>query len=128
MLKGSCLCGAVTFEATGPASPVEVCHCTQCRKWTGHFFANVEVPRDGLTIHGENNMTWHRSSEKVRRGFCATCGSTLFFDPIDRNKHQWVASRWARWTPDRLEDRAAYLHCGEGRLLRHPGGEQQNAH
>jgi catechol 2,3-dioxygenase-like lactoylglutathione lyase family enzyme len=90
MLKGSCLCGAVTFEATGSFSPVEVCHCVQCRKWTGHFFANIEVPRDGLVISGEERISWHRSSEKVRRGFCATCGSSLFFDPIDRNKHPWV--------------------------------------
>ena len=26
--------------------------------------------------------SWYRSSEKVRRGFCRTCGCNLFFDPI----------------------------------------------
>src|SRR5215203_872606 len=90
MLEGSCLCGAVTFQVTGSFSEIEVCHCSQCRKWTGHFFANIEVPRDALQVHGEDRITWYRSSEKVRRGFCASCGSSLFFDPIDRNKHGWI--------------------------------------
>ena len=90
MLEGSCLCGAVTFRVTGPHSPIEVCHCTQCRKWTGHFFANIEVPREALEVHGADRVTWYQSSEKVRRGFCGTCGSSLFFDPIDRAKHGWI--------------------------------------
>jgi len=129
MLKGSCLCGAVTFVSTGPASPVEVCHCTQCRKWTGHFFANIEVPRDGLTIHGENNMTWHRSSEKVRRGFCATCGSTLFFDPIDRDKHQWVGvAMGALDTPTGSKITLHIFTAEKGDYYDIPAGEQQNAH
>jgi hypothetical protein len=41
-------------------------------------------------VHGGDRITWHRSSGKARRGFCATCGSSLFFDPIDKNKHQWI--------------------------------------
>ncbi len=90
MLKGSCLCGAVTFQISGSHSAIEVCHCVQCRKWTGHFFANIEVPRGCLEINGGDRISWHHSSGKVRRGFCATCGSPLFFDPIDSSKHDWV--------------------------------------
>ena len=30
-------------------------------------------------------MRWYRSSEKVRRGFCGTCGATLFWDPVERD-------------------------------------------
>ncbi|WP_430540500.1 GFA family protein [Pseudoxanthomonas japonensis] len=90
VIKGSCLCGAVSSRAVGLTAPVEVCHCTQCRKWTGHFFANVEVPRSSLAIFGEQYIAWYKSSPKVRRGFCSTCGSTLFFDPLDHVKHEWV--------------------------------------
>jgi hypothetical protein len=32
---GSCLCGAVAFEITGPLRSVIACHCHQCRKQTG---------------------------------------------------------------------------------------------
>jgi hypothetical protein len=91
MLRGSCLCKAINFEITGAFHDVEVCHCVQCRKWTGHFFANIEVPRKSLNIQGGQHITWFHSSQKVRRGFCAQCGSTLFFDPLDVNKHQWIA-------------------------------------
>ena len=36
IVKGSCLCGAVTFEATGEVEGFAVCHCTQCRKQSGY--------------------------------------------------------------------------------------------
>ena len=86
MHKGSCLCGAVRFEVVGELPAPDACHCSQCRKWTGHFFANIEVPRSSLEVQGEGSITWYRSSEKVRRGFCATCGSALFWDPVHRSK------------------------------------------
>jgi hypothetical protein len=90
MRKGSCLCGAVTFEVASDLPAPDACHCTQCRKWSGHFFVGTDVPRAALTIHGADNVTWFRSSEKVRRGFCSTCGSSLFFDPLDQVKHSWI--------------------------------------
>ena len=90
MHTGSCLCGAVTFEVAGDLPPPDACHCTKCRKWTGHLLAGTDVPRSALTVHGEGTVTWFRSSEKVRRGFCSTCGSSLFFDPIDQVKNPWI--------------------------------------
>lgn len=88
---GSCLCGAVTFEVSGALPAPDACHCSQCRKQTGHFGVSTDVARSALTVHGAENVTWFPSSTKARRGFCATCGSTLFFDPLDRAKHAWIA-------------------------------------
>lgn len=85
MHAGSCLCGAVRFEAAGELSPADACHCSQCRKQSGHFWASTDVPRTALTIHGAENLTWFFASERVRRGFCATCGSFLFWDPVRRD-------------------------------------------
>jgi len=90
MHKGSCLCGAVKFEVEGRLSCVEACHCSQCRKWTGHFLASTEVPRPALTIQDSDHLSWFHSSDKVRRGFCSACGTSLFFDPIDQEKHNWI--------------------------------------
>ena len=84
MHKGSCLCGAVSFEVAGDLPPPDACHCSQCRKHSGHYWASTDVPRSAVTIRGAENLTWFRSSEKVRRGFCSTCGSSLFWDPIYR--------------------------------------------
>ena len=90
MHKGSCLCGAVKFEVIGELGSPDACHCTQCRKWTGHFLTSSDVPRSALTVFGAKSVTWYHSSEKVKRGFCTKCGASLFFDPLDQNKHNWI--------------------------------------
>ena len=129
MLKGSCLCGTVTFEVTGVPSPIEVCHCVQCRKWTGHFFANIEVPRDSLRVHGDDHITWHHSSPKVRRGFCAACGSSLFFDPTDRIKHQWIGIEMGALDSSTGSKIALHIFTAEkGDYYDIPDGEPQNQH
>lgn len=86
MHKGSCNCGAVSFEVAATLHPPDACHCTQCRKQSGHYWASTDVPRTALTLHGAERLTWYRSSDKVRRGFCPTCGAFLFWDPIGRDK------------------------------------------
>lgn len=87
MHRGSCRCGTVSFEVKGELPPPDACHCTQCRKQSGHFFASTDVKRQALTVKGADNITWFRSSEKVQRGFCSTCGAALFWDPIGKD---WV--------------------------------------
>ena len=85
MHTGSCLCGAVRFEVEGSLPGPDACHCTQCRKSSGHYFASTDIQRDALTVYGAEFVTWYRSSEKVRRGFCSTCGSSLFWDPVHKD-------------------------------------------
>lgn len=82
MHQGSCLCGAVRFTVAGDLPEGSACHCSKCRKHTGHYEAGVDVPRSSVTITGQEAVTWYFSSEKVRRGFCSVCGSSLFFDPV----------------------------------------------
>jgi hypothetical protein len=85
---GSCLCGAVSFEVTGDLRPPDACHCVQCRKHSGHYFASTNVPRTAVEVKGGENVSWYQSSAKVRRGFCSTCGASLFWDPPERD---WIA-------------------------------------
>ena len=79
---GSCLCRGVTFEITGALPHPDACHCTQCRKTTGHFLVSTDVKKEALTVVQDDTLGWYASSEKVRRGFCTRCGSTLFWDPL----------------------------------------------
>jgi len=88
MHSGSCLCGAVRIEVSGGLPPPTACHCAQCRKHSGHFEASTDVPRSAVTVRGSEKVTWYHSSEKVRRGFCSVCGSSLFWDPIHKD---WTA-------------------------------------
>ncbi len=84
--KGSCLCGAVRFEVAGELPSGDACHCSQCRRVSGHFWASADVPRSALALEGEDKLTWFQSSQRVRRGFCSVCGSALFWAPIGREK------------------------------------------
>jgi len=86
MHSGSCLCGAVSFEFDGDLPAPCACHCSQCRKQSGHFWASTEVPTAELRLKGSDNLTWYQASEKVRRGFCATCGSFLFWEPLGQDR------------------------------------------
>ena len=46
---------------------------------------STDVPRSSLKVHGMEKVTWFRSSAKARRGFCAVCGASLFWDPVERD-------------------------------------------
>jgi hypothetical protein len=78
---GSCLCGAVRIGTRGALRGVVYCHCSQCRKQTGHYYAATNVSNEDLRIEGADNITWYRSSDFAHRGFCKTCGSALFWKP-----------------------------------------------
>lgn len=92
-LSGSCLCGAVQIEILErPDHAPEACHCKQCRKQSGHVLAAMNVKRDTLRVYGDAKVTWYKSSDKVERGFCSICGSTLFWKPtIDGYQYTAVA-------------------------------------
>jgi len=83
--SGSCLCGAVRYEVAGAMRPVVACHCSLCRKQSGHHVAATQVRRADLSITGAENLSWYRATDNARRGFCKTCGSQMFWEPDGRN-------------------------------------------
>ena len=87
MHRGSCLCEAVRIEVEGDLAQPNACHFTACPKHGGHYGVSLDVPRTALRVEGKDAVRWYRSSEKVRRGFCGVCNSTLFWDPIH---HDWT--------------------------------------
>lgn len=98
-MTGRCLCGAIAFEATGDRAGATACHCSQCRRWSGHHWASVNVPVASLVVtKGEESLKWHRSSDYARRGFCRECGSALF------------------WHADKLDDYKDRIAIGAGAL------------
>ena len=103
MPSGSCLCGAVSFTVDAPLGPADACHCRQCRKQSGHYFASTNVPRSALSVEGADKVGWYRSSAKVRRGFCTICGSVLFWDPIERDWTSVAMGAFEAPTGTRLE-------------------------
>ncbi len=82
-ISGSCLCGAVQYTVSGPLRSVLYCHCEQCRKTSGHFVAATACSNEDLQVSDDRDLRWYRSSPMAERGFCATCGSSLFWRPDD---------------------------------------------
>ncbi len=76
-ITGGCQCGAVRFAGDnfGRAS---ICHCRMCQKAFGNFYAPL-VKLHGL-VWARGNVKTFASSNKVKRGFCADCGTPLTFD------------------------------------------------
>lgn len=85
MLEGSCLCGNIHFIVTGDLlGKANACHCTQCRKQSGHHWASANVHTNGINIDG--SVSWYEASAIAKRGFCATCGSFLFWKAHDEDQ------------------------------------------
>lgn len=85
-LRGSCLCGGVTYEVRGPLGEMGHCHCSMCRKAHGAAFGTyAPVGWDAFEVlTGEHLISEYRSSETVTRTFCSVCGSTLQYVPDGR--------------------------------------------
>jgi hypothetical protein len=84
MPTGSCLCGAVRFSVSAPLKEADACHCSQCRKQSGHYWASTNVAKTDLTLEGEDKLTWFKSSAQAKRGFCSVCGSALFWQATSK--------------------------------------------
>lgn len=76
---GGCLCGAVRYTITGPLRDIVACHCSQCRRTSGHFVAATSAPAAALTVERDTGLAWYRSSDTAERGFCRVCGGNLFW-------------------------------------------------
>lgn len=77
MLTGSCACGQVHYISDAKLTNASCCHCSQCRKMSGHVWASAQVPQDSLTITGP--VRWISLTPQARRGICADCGAYLFW-------------------------------------------------
>lgn len=74
---GKCLCGAVTFTAENVDPHVHACHCSMCRGWTGGPMMAASV--GSVEFTGEDKIKRYQSSDWAERGFCAECGTSLFY-------------------------------------------------
>lgn len=79
MIKGSCECGQVQFSFPESRAAITVCHCSQCRKTSGHLWAATRTEYATLKFASDDTLKWYASSDWAQRGFCSACGSSLFY-------------------------------------------------
>ncbi|EEA91852.1 GFA family protein [Pseudovibrio sp. JE062] len=79
MVTGKCECGKVQFQVEAVRDSVTVCHCSQCRRTSGHVWASTVAPESAVTFTIDDGLEWYASSHFAKRGFCKGCGSSLFY-------------------------------------------------
>lgn len=118
MMRGSCLCGDVTFTVNARPQGPSMCHCGQCRKQSGHVWASAYVATADLSISGK--VTWYAASGMAKRGFCPRCGSFLFWKANDEDTMSFALGALEAPTGLRLEkhifvrDKGDYYDIADG--------------
>ena len=117
--RGSCLCGAVTFEIDEFLPQAAHCHCSMCRKFHGAAYATIaSVVRSNFHwVEGADALKGYTAENDTTRTFCRHCGSSLTFSsprapeeeveialgtmdgdvPVEPSAHIFVGSA-ANWT------------------------------
>ena len=80
MIKGSCMCGEVTYAIHGEIGEITHCHCTTCRKAHGSAFSSVATVQinDFEFTSGKKQIKSYQSSPDKVRCFCSNCGSHIY--------------------------------------------------
>lgn len=78
-IRGSCLCGAVTYEIAGSFLGAGHCHCGMCRKAHGAVYATWGFirPDQFRWTSDEAHIGRYSTSPGQERCFCRKCGSPL---------------------------------------------------
>ena len=82
----SCLCGGIKISVKGKLRNVSNCHCSQCMKTHGNFAAYTACPEENITFINKKSLKWFKSSNIAKRGFCSTCGASIFYKQIKSDK------------------------------------------
>ena len=96
LLKGSCHCGGVQFQAHSKHPyPFNFCYCSICRKTAGGggYAINIGADHATLKVDGEAHLAFYQAKMPDKKGgdtarspakrfFCMACGSHLWlWDP-----------------------------------------------
>ena len=87
-IKGSCLCGTITYKVKELDGHAGNCHCSMCRKFHGAAFATYAsaAAENFLWLSGEENLEIFTAPNGTTRKFCKSCGSSLIFEPSQPNE------------------------------------------
>ena len=90
-MRGSCLCGAVKFEVSGPLPRLYQCHCSLCRKQGGSTSNTAALfPTESFRwLSGQSRISSYVKPTGFRSDFCSVCGATLP-NPLRSTPYYWV--------------------------------------
>lgn len=101
-LDGGCHCGAIRVSIPADAVGVVACHCGDCQRLHGNYFAMLVADRDAIVWSGRVERQRYRSSPGIDRTFCPHCGSRIAKEPEASPKLLLSAGLFPRDLPQRL--------------------------
>jgi len=119
-VTGGCYCGAVRYRARDVRAAVSECHCSQCRRQSGHRYATTTVATANLEVEGEDAITWFSATDQAARGFCSVCGSHLFWRPASDDHRAVLAASvdepngLRMWRHIYVADKGGYYEIDDG--------------
>ncbi|MFN7103982.1 MAG: GFA family protein [Pseudorhizobium sp.] len=125
---GGCLCGAVRFETRGELREVIGCHCSQCRRQAGLYYAATDVSLEQFRLLEEATLAWYSASATARRGFCSRCGSALFWQAEGSDKISVLAGAFDQPSELKMgyhiycDDKPDFYDLPDDGLSRYPQG------
>lgn len=84
-MKGQCVCGATTFTVELKNHNVNACHCSICRKQTSGILMTINTEQGSLKFIKDDHLSIYDSSDWGERGFCNSCGTSLFWRTKDHS-------------------------------------------
>ncbi len=79
--QGGCQCGETRYEVRGPLRPALICHCGMCQRIHSGPAYYSAAQNENLHLVKSDALGWYRSSPEAERGFCRSCGASLFWRP-----------------------------------------------
>ena len=81
-ITGGCLCGDIRYECQGEPLHSIICHCTDCRRFTGSAIATeLFYPKESFRLLSGTPSGYAvlaESGNSIERQFCGKCGASLF--------------------------------------------------
>jgi hypothetical protein len=74
------MCGGISYRINAPLQPIQICHCSTCRKAQGTpLVTNTPVREaDFELLGGAELLKSFESSTGKQRVFCSNCGSPVY--------------------------------------------------
>lgn len=89
-MKGTCICGSVSFEVSGNTPALYHCFCTLCQKQGGAASnaASIVYLHNFRWVAGESKIQkWHKSTG-FSSHFCSQCGSPV--PNVFKSRYVWI--------------------------------------
>ncbi len=81
-LTGGCYCGKIRYELASEPMAVVHCHCNNCKRSVGAPFVTWAVINQKDLNYLQDTPVVHIINNKVERGFCDQCGSSISYHRI----------------------------------------------